>query len=155
MARDRDTEVDPSLPNRQDVDALLAGGYIPPERMAASWTLLVEWLEDLASAHRAIEWNPQAFERIEWDLARAGLASDYSLRRLAERALGSPLRVLEGQVVGYAKHVHAVETLTALNQARSSGELEPETAEFIAPIVDVLEVAAGQDALDVVVVSTP
>lgn len=152
LARDRATEVDPRLPNRQDADALLAGGFIAPERMEQCRQLLSLWVEELCSAHRWVPWDAASFERIEWDLARAGLNSDHSLRRLAERKIGSPLRPYEGQVVGYAKHVQAVQTLDGLRAAAASGDLSPETAEFIVPVIELLDVVADNDALDVVVI---
>ena len=154
LRRDPSTAIDPAAPSSADVDALLDGGYIAPDRVAPSWRVLIAWLEELAAATRRVVWDEAAFERTEWNLARAGLNSDYSLRSLADRDLGISLRIPPGQVAGYAKHVHAVETLAGLRSAFDHPELTDEDRRFLTPIVEVLTVAAGQPHLDVVVVGT-
>lgn len=154
LRRDPDTEVHTGHPLRGDVDALLSGGYIPPERSPQCWALVTAWLEDLSVFHREVAWEPEAFERIEWDLAACGLNSDYSLRRLAERQLGAPLRPLPGQIVGYAKSVHVRDTVAALEDATGNPELTPESRDFVAPVLEVLKVAVER-GLDVVVVGRP
>lgn len=151
LRRDPDTEVRTDRPLRTDVDALLSGGYVEPDRLPAAWQILTAWLEDLSTAQTEVAWDSDRFDRVEWDLARAGLNSDYSLRRLADRQLGSPLRALPGQVVGYAKAVHVAETAAAVRDALQNPELPPETAAFVTPILEVLTVAADR-GLDVVVV---
>ncbi len=154
MRRDPAFAVDPSAPSTPDVDALLSGGYIAPDRVAPSWRILIGWLDDLSAATRRVVWDAAAFERIEWNLARAGLNSDYSLRSLTDRDLGIPLRPLPGHAAGYAKHVHVVETLAGIRAAFDHPEVTAEDRAFLAPILEVLEAAAGQPRLDVVVVGT-
>lgn len=154
LRRDPSTAVDPAAPSSADVDALLDGAYIAPDRVAPSWRVLIAWLEELAAATRRVVWDEAAFERTEWNLARAGLNSDYSLRSLADRDLGIALRIQPGQVAGYAKHVHAVETLAGLRAAFDHPELTDEDRRFLTPLIEVLTVASGQPHLDVVVVGT-
>lgn len=152
MRRDPATEVDPSRPLRTDVDALLTGAYIGPDRTAQGWRILHAWMEELSAAHRSIAWDAEAFDRIEWDLAKCGLNSDYSLRSLAERQLGSPLRPLPGQVVGYAKRIHALEAIGEYRRVLANPECQPESHGWLEPIVEVLEAVAAGDGLDVAVV---
>jgi len=149
---DPDTQVRTDRPLRGDVDALLAGGFIAPDRLPYCWRVLTVWLEELSAAHAEVPWDVEALNRAEWDLARAGLNSDYSLRRLSDRDLGAPLRPLPGHLAGYAKAVHVAETLVALREALADEEMTRETAVLVAPILDVLTVAAER-GLDVVVVS--
>lgn len=151
LRRDPDTEVRTDRPLRGEVDALLSGGFIEPDRQPAAWRVFTLWLEDLSTASVEVAWDPELFDRVEWDLARAGLNSDYSLRRLADRQLGTPLRPLPGQVVGYAKAVHVAETADAVRVALAVPDLPGETADFVAPILEVLDVAAGH-GLEIVVV---
>lgn len=151
LRRDPDTEVRADHPLRPDVDALLRGGYISPDRAPHCWSLVTAWLEELAAAHREVPWEPESFDRIEWDLAACGLNSDYSLRRLAERQLQVPLRPLPGQVVGYAKHVHVSDTASALAEAVANPELSQESRAFVGPITEVLGVAVER-GVDVVIV---
>lgn len=149
--RDPGTEVSPDRPLRGDMEALLAGGYIAPDRLPQCWALFTIWLEELSLAHLELPWEPESFDRAEWDLAAAGLNSDFSLRRLAERQLGVPLRPLEGQVVGYAKALHVAETADALAAALTDPELPEPTHALAAPLLDLLREAAGA-GLGVVVV---
>ena len=143
---------DPSQPDGADLATLLGGGFVAPERMAPSWKLLTAWLEELSRASRSVVWDDASFNTLEWELARAGLNSDYSLRSLADRDLGLPLRPLQGQVAGYAKHVHVVETYRALRGAVARAELGAADRAFMDPLMSVLKVAASSPALDVVIV---
>ena len=150
--RDPATEVDASRPLRTDVDALLTGAYIAPERVPQSWTIFMAWLEELSVAHREIPYDGAAFERVEWDLARCGLNSDYALRSLAERQLGVPLRPMPHQVAGYAKRVHALEALEDFRRVLDNPECAAESRAWLEPVVDVLESVAATEGPDVVVV---
>lgn len=152
LKRDRPLEVDQSAPSRQDVDTLLAGAHIPPDRIAPSWRILTGWVERLATRSAREPWDQAAFDALEWDLARAGMNSDFSLRRLADRDLGIPLRPLPGQVAGYAKHVHVVGTLDALRRVYDHPELDAADRRLLDPILGVLDAAAADPRLDVVTI---
>ena len=111
-------------------------------------------MEALSAASRRIDWDPAVAEDIEFDLARAGLNSDYALRNLAERELATPLRPLVGQVAGYAKHVQVVETLAALEAVRDQPEAQGRARAVVDPLLEVLRVAASDPQLDVVLITT-
>lgn len=151
LRRDPDTEVRTTIPLRSDGEALLGGGFIEPDRLGPSWVIFTAWLYELSAAATEVPFDTELFDRVEWDLARAGLNSDYSLRRLADRQLGTSLRPLPRQVAGYAKSLHVAETASALRAALADPELPAETATFVAPILGVLEVAVSH-GLDLVVV---
>ncbi len=156
FSRPRTTEVDPRNPLPRDVDAVLSGGHIPEDRLAQCWRLLLVWLEDLAARDLTI--TIDGLDAVEFDLARAGLPSDYSLRQLAERELGTALRPLSGQVVGYSKHLHVVETWRQLRRVRQ--EERPEFARTMAAVDPLLELlgaiaARPDDILDLVVIQIP
>lgn len=154
LRRDIETEVDASKPLKGDVEALLAGGYIPPERTRQCWLVLLVWLEELAATHADLV--VEDLEPVEFDLARAGLHSDHSLRHLAARQLGTMLRPLPGQTVGYAKHQQAEDTLAALTMLRETADAEfDEVIACTEPAVQVLTAVAGDRSLDVVVVEVP
>ncbi|HMQ64689.1 MAG TPA: hypothetical protein PJ992_00230 [Arachnia sp.] len=152
--RHRPTEVDPSVPSQQDAHALLTGAYVPPGRQRQCWGLLNLWLISLSRATAAVALDADGWVAVEWELARAGLNSDYAVRSLFDRPLSLPLAPLPGQVAGYAKHVHAVETLDALAEAAARADLSPEGRDAVASVVGVLRVAA-EHGLDVVVVGAP
>lgn len=80
--RHRPTEVDPSVPSSPDVQALLTGAYVPPDRQRQSWILLNLGLLSLSKATAAVALDPDGWVAVEWELARAGLNSDYAVRSL-------------------------------------------------------------------------
>lgn len=139
------------LPLNSDVDALLAGGYLPPERLHAGWKLLLAWLTELSVAQSQLELAD--LDAVEFDLARCGLASEFSLRKLAERELGIPLRPLPEQLVGYTKELHVAETHSALTAVNSQELAEP-TRQVLATLLPILA-TASQHQTDLVVVETP
>lgn len=153
LTRDTELKIDPSLPNSTDVDALLSGGYVPPERMPQCWAILSAWLEHLAAGCASAPWDEEHFEQVEWSLATAGLNADYALRHLAERPLGIPLKAQPGQQVGYAKHIHVTETLAALDEV--SPAAGQDAARLVAALRPALATAAASPGLDVVVISHP
>lgn len=156
FTRHRATEVDVSLPQPGDVDALLAGGYVPPDRLLQCWQLLVLWLESISAQHRTVTLD--GFDRIEFDLARAGLPSDFSLRNLASRDLGTPLHPLPDQIVGYSKHSHVTATARHLRlvQAQAAAGFE-ETMDAVQPLIGVLDSIEHRPELDLdlVVIQVP
>ncbi|MEO7589111.1 MAG: hypothetical protein ABIS84_13925 [Arachnia sp.] len=156
LSRHRPSEVDPRNPLRGDVEALLTGGHIPVERLPQSWQILVVWLGELAA--QTLDITLDGLEAIEFDLALAGLPSDFSVRRLAARELGTPLRPLPHQVAGYSKHQHVVETHTELRQVHDdAGPGFGNTMRAIEPLLGLLGgiAARPEESLDLVVVQVP
>ncbi|MGV8847292.1 hypothetical protein [Tessaracoccus sp.] len=166
FARQPSTQIDRRNPTSADVDSLLAGGHIPPDRLSPCWRLLLVWLEDLAPHHSTI--RVDALDQLEFDLARAGLPSDFSLRHLARRELGTALRPMPDQIVGYSKHVHVVETHRHLSMLTGgatpvsmlTGGATPEFASTMAAVAPLLDLLGGIASpagrgLDLVVVQPP
>ena len=151
--RHRPTEIDVTRPQPGDVDALLGGGHVSADRLPQSWRLLIAWLESISAQHQSV--ILQDFDRIEFDLARAGLPSDFSLRNLAARDLGTPLQPLPGQIVGYSKHSHVVATACHLRlvQAQAAAGFE-DTMNAVQPLIAVLDgiESRPEETLDLVVV---
>lgn len=141
--------VDHTAPTRDDLSILLSGGYVDPDRMPATWRLFRALMEHRSSAHITVDVAPEAFEAAEFDLARAGLDTFYSLRRLGDRQLGVPLRGLEGRITGYAKHVHVIETAAALRAVIA--DVEPTTRGIVDQVLGMCDVVAPDDRLDLVV----
>lgn len=153
MRRDPAFALNPGNPHPEDVDALLAGGFVAPERLPACWQLLRVFLDHLAPARLTAIPDATLLDGIEFDLARAGLSSDFALRRLAERPLQIPLRPLPGQLAGYSKHRHAHETGLALREVLiapvdQQSTLTAETRSLVAPVADFLaDLPDGTDAI--------
>lgn len=157
FTRDRSREVAPDAPLRSDIDALLAGRHVEPDRLVPSWQVFLAWLEALGA--RAVTVTVDDVDGVEFDLARLGLSSNFSVRRLAERDLGIPLRAIGRQVAGYSRGLHASETLRALDAVLAAREehVDPprtSTTAVLGPLREVLgTVAASEGALDLVVIS--
>lgn len=155
MRRDRALALDPTLPQPADLDAILSGGFIAPDRLGACWSLFETFLAHLSHNQLTVLRDAALLDRVEFDLARGGLSSDFALRRLAELPLQIPLRPLPEQLAGYAKHRHAQETALALNEVLTSpideqSALTEETRAFVARIAAFL--SALQPDEDVVVI---
>lgn len=154
FARDRTREVDPRLPLTGDVDALLSGGHIPADRLPQSWILLDAWLEEISTGTLSV--TLADLDATEFELARAGLPSEFSLRGLGTRELGIPLHSLPGQHVGYSKHAHAVATAPHLRLAHDVAAENPAAAlDAVTGLVEFLEGFSREpdDALDLVVLT--
>lgn len=145
--------ISPNLPDGADLSCLLSGGFVAPERLGPSWLLVTAWLEELSKKHDYVVWDDAAFNTLEWELARAGLGSDYSLHSLAERPLGLPLQPLPGQVAGYAKHLHVAEAYPALKDAASKADLTDAERAFLDPLLAVVKTAATSKDLDVIIIA--
>lgn len=110
-------------PDPSDADTILAGRFVPPERIPAAWQLVRHWLDDLGWG--TFELNLTDVELDEWDfdLARAGMSSQYGIGRLLNEELGLPLRPVSGLATGYVKNAHALNMISALelSQEQLSG----------------------------------
>lgn len=156
FSRQRTMEVDQRSPLSGDVESMLSGGHIPLDRLPQCWRLLLLWLDGLAAQRLTMTLN--GLENIEFELARAGLPSTFSLRSLATRDLGTPLRPLPEQVVGYSKHSHVVETGRQLRRVHDDAAPEfRATMMSIEPLLGLVEGIAQrpEQALDLVVIQVP
>ncbi|GAA1395474.1 DUF7691 family protein [Luteococcus peritonei] len=123
-------------PLPSDVDALLAGRYVQPERLRPAWRVVEAWLAHDGRGHLVLPTSRAVFEQTEFELARAGLSSDFALGRLM---LGDPrigLRPVPGMRVGYAKNRQVLATSRALAQVLP--QVQPTTRERLEPLADFL-----------------
>lgn len=157
LIRQSPTRVDPARPTTEDLTTMLSGGFIPPERMAASWELFRVLLAHRATEHLTIDIAARELDEAEFDLSRHGLDSHFSIRRLGERPLGIPLRAPAGRVCGYAKLVHVAETAAALRAVLEADDeespIEASTREAADPLLGLCERAA-EKGLDLVVLES-
>ncbi len=117
----------PEDPTETDVATLLAGQYVPPPRLLATWRLIDAWLAAKSWDRVEIDLDDAGFSELEFALARAGLAPQFALAKLITKPLGIPLRLPPGLVAGHAKYAHALASREAWRAA--SATLEPEHAE--------------------------
>lgn len=110
----------PEIPTDQplgyDVENLLGGRHVKPERLDHSWTILQAWLADLACGDVTIALDRADAEKLDFSLAAAGLPSDFAVGNLLARDPHILLRPAAGMTVGYCKANHAIATGLALKQ---------------------------------------
>lgn len=98
----------PDLPDGLDVERLLTGRHVPPERLAASWTLLRSWLDAKAWSSYEATLDEAAVKALDFDLARAGAPAHFALGSLLSRDLGIALRTAPGMAAGYSRGTHVL-----------------------------------------------
>lgn len=127
----------PDQPTRADVDTLLSGRFVAPDRLPATWTLLEAWLEALAWGTWSTELDETALAEIDFDLARAGVPARYGVRDLMQGMLGLALHPSPGLVAGYCRLAHALATADAWRAAEPA--LVPPTADLVRQLTPWLE----------------
>lgn len=124
------------LPLPSDVDALLGGRYVQPERLRHAWRVVEAWLAHDAVGSLVLPTSRPVLEQIEFELARAGLSSDFALAGLLRGDARIGLRPAPGMRVGYAKNHRVLATSRALEACLP--QVQPATREQIAPLAEFL-----------------
>jgi hypothetical protein len=151
----------PDSPLPSDVDNLLHGHFVPPDRLVPSWQIVSHWLDRLSSANLRLEIDRSTAERLDFDLARAGVASHLGLRTLWARDAALPLRPPALSEVGYQRYAVAVELGEAwrasLGALEGSVDLVEHVSDWLRQLPTWAEDAegAGRPAPDVFAVTLP
>lgn len=119
---------DPSRPRHDDVENLLAGRYVAPDRMIPAWRLVETWLVQRAWGNLRLPASPQQLEALDFDLARAGLPPELALASVFRNDVQVPLRPLSGMRIGYAKYPHVLAIGNGLKRALL--QIEGQSAEL-------------------------
>jgi hypothetical protein len=104
-----------SQPTEADVEALLAGQYIPPDRLVPSWREVLVWVKSQAWGSFELVTTEQEIEDTELALVRLGLPAEYALSKLIVHDLQIPLQPFHGLRAGYGLNAHALQTAAALH----------------------------------------
>lgn len=107
----------PDDPLPGDVDDLVAGRYVRPERQVAAWKLLEAYVAAAAWSAHHIALDGQQFNDLEFDLARAGLPARYAPGRLINNELSLPLQAYRGLSTGCTRHADALAAAAAWRAA--------------------------------------
>ncbi|GAA2181012.1 hypothetical protein GCM10009785_14170 [Brooklawnia cerclae] len=126
----------PARPTGQDVEILLAGHSVPPDRLGFAWQIAMAWLDDLSWGRTDLDADARTMSSIEFDLATAGLPSRLSIERLMQGSPQLPLPTMTGQVFGYAKHEQAEATRQALTAV--IGDVGQASAPFAGAVLEFL-----------------
>ena len=120
--------ISPTQPEPHDVDVLLAGGYVRPERVGATWRLLETLACGLAWGSTRLELTAESLDELDFALARGGVPASVGLRHLLDTSPGFTLGVVPGLTVGYHPCTTALAMAgayrAALPQIRSTEQQE-------------------------------
>src|SRR5215210_3867981 len=88
--------ISPTQPEPQDVEVLLAGAYVPPDRMGATWRLLETLVQGIAWGSTRMTLSRQALDDLDFALARGGVSASIGLRHLLNSNPGLNLIPVQG-----------------------------------------------------------
>ncbi len=117
--------ISPTQPVPHDVEVLLAGAYVPPERVGATWRVLETLVQATAWGSIRMELTQQSLADLDFALARGGVSSAVGLRHLLNTNPSLNLTGVQGLTVGW----HPYETALAMAGAYRSAMPQIKTAE--------------------------
>lgn len=100
--------ISPDTPTPADAEHLVAGRFVPEQRLRAAWVLLRRWLDETAWASEAWELTDRDLDNLDFELARAGVPARHGVRHLWSRDARLTLRTRPGMEVGYQRYDSAV-----------------------------------------------
>ncbi|MGH3339355.1 MAG: DUF7691 family protein [Propionibacteriaceae bacterium] len=109
--------ISPTQPEPHDVEVLLAGEYVPPERTGATWRLLETLVQDIAWGSTRMSLTAQSLDDLDFALARGGVAASVGLRHLLNSAMSLNLVPVEGLTVGWHPYHKALAMAAAYRSA--------------------------------------
>lgn len=98
----------PTDPEPRDVDVLLAGAYISPDRMGASWRVLEALVQYRCWGSTRLPLSPQSLDDLDFALARGGVVAAVGLGHLLTSSTGVRLIPVQGLTVGWHPHDKAL-----------------------------------------------
>lgn len=109
--------ISPTQPEPHDVDVLLAGAYVPPDRTGATWRLLETLVQGIAWGSIRMSLTAQSLDDLDFALARGGVSASVGLRHLLNSTLSLNLVPVQGLTVGWHPHDKAVAMAAAYRSA--------------------------------------
>ena len=109
--------ISPTQPEPHDVEVLLAGAYVPPDRMGATWRLVETFVQGMAWGSTRMTLTNQALDDLDFALARGGVSSAVGLRHLLNNKTSLNLIPVAGLTVGWYRHEVALTMADAYRTA--------------------------------------
>jgi hypothetical protein len=109
--------IPPTQPEPHDVEVLLAGAYVPPDRTGATWRLLETLVQGIAWGSTRMSLTAQGLDDLDFALARGGASASVGLRHLLNSSLSLNLVPVSGMTVGWQPHQNAVAMAQAYRSA--------------------------------------
>jgi hypothetical protein len=100
--------ISPTQPEPHDVEVLLAGAYVPPERIGATWRLVEILVQGMAWGSSRMSLTAQALDELDFALARGGVSAAAGLRHLLSTTPSLNLTQVQGLTVGWHPHEKAL-----------------------------------------------
>jgi hypothetical protein len=104
-------------PEPHDVEVLLAGAYVPPDRTGATWRLLETLVQGIAWGSTRMSLTPQSLDDLDFALARGGVSAAVGLRHLLNSTMSLNLIQVQGLTVGWHPHHKALAMAAAYRSA--------------------------------------
>ena len=130
--------ISPTQPEPQDVETLLAGAYVPPERMGATWRVVETLVQQISWGSTRMSLTVQALDDLDFALARGGVSASVGLRHLLMSNTNFSLIPVQGLTVGWHRHDKALAMAAAYRSAMDEIK-SPEQQELIAALVTWLD----------------
>ena len=109
--------ISPTQPEPQDVEVLLAGAYVPPDRMGATWRLLETLVQAIAWGSTRMSLTEHSLSDLDFALARGGVSASVGIRHLLENNPSLNLIPVQGLTVGWHRHEKALAMAGAYRSA--------------------------------------
>lgn len=107
----------PTDPVPHDVDVLLAGAYIPPERMGACWRVLETLVQYRCWGSTRMPLGRASLDELDFALARGGVSAAVGLGHLLAASTNVSLIAVRGLTVGWHRHDKALAMAAAYRAA--------------------------------------
>jgi hypothetical protein len=107
----------PTDPEPRDVDVLLAGAYISPDRMGACWRVLEALVQYRCWGSTRLPLTHQSLEDLDFALARGGVAAAVGIGHLLTSNPNLRLIPVQGLTVGWHRHDKALAMADAYRAA--------------------------------------
>ena len=130
--------ISPTQPEPQDVEVLLAGAYVPPDRMGATWRLLETLVQGTAWSSTRMSLTEQGLDDLDFALARGGVSAAVGLRHLLNSSTSVNLVPVQGLIVGYHPYHKALGMASAYRAAMPEVKT-PEQQELVSGLVTWLD----------------
>jgi hypothetical protein len=109
--------ISPTQPEPHDVEVLLAGAYVPPDRTGATWRLLETLVQGIAWGSTRMSLTPQSLDDLDFALARGGVSASVGLHHLLNSTMSLNLIPVQGLTVGWHPHHKALAMAAAYRSA--------------------------------------
>ena len=109
--------ISPTQPEPHDVEVLLAGAYVSPDRTGATWRLLETLVQGIAWGSTRMSLTTQSLDDLDFALARAGVSASVGLRHLLNSTMSLNLVPVQGMTVGCHPYHKALAMAAAYRSA--------------------------------------